>query len=466
LVYLAAPDGLGSLRMTLRASRAHILLAGILLVGFALRVAPVITDPDYFAVFDSGDYVRHAVSIAHGNGFPESAFTADGGPTAFRPPLYPYLLGFIYWVSGDSANVGRVVGCLFGVLGALLVYLIALELWDRRYALVAAALASLGPPLFFLGDSLINEPLFIALELAAVLFTLYSRRRGGSVGWAALAGLMVGLGALTRSNGLLLVLPLAWGVWVMRPRWSRKAVAAPIAMAAVAGVSMVPWMIRNTLEFDQFVSYNTQSGLAIAGTYNRESFNHNGYKASWLLPTDLDSFAYLANDEDLNEAELDRKLREEGFEFAWENPKYVVEATVINTLRLFEFAKTEPIAQVANDRSLGYTFTEARVDRAGFYLLLLAAGAGFLVMWRWPRERRPPGFIWIVPILVVVPVLPLFGSTRYRTPTYPFLVLAATPALIAGADRLRNRRRGFEVGGQAVTAGLDREGEDRVPDRG
>lgn len=419
--------------------RTRLVLGLVLAVALVVRVAVVLASPDYAPVHDSSDYVRHAVSIANGDGYPQSVFTAAPSESAFRPPVYPYVLGAVQWVFGEVETAGRLAGALFGVLAVLLVFLIARSLWDERTALVAAAVAALFPGLFLLSGALNTEPAYLVIELAAVLFALRARAGGGDLRWAAAAGACCGLAALTRSNGLLLLIPVAFGVIAARPRLSRAGLAAPAVAVAVAALVVVPWAVRNSLAFDRVVGINAQTGFALAGIYNEEAYERDGYRASWTPPEFTDRYAPLYERRDLDELELDAELRSEAVDWALDHPRYVLEATALNAIRILEFGKEHPLGYASNRSQLALDRTEARIERGSFYLLLLVALAGVVWMYRGPRERRPPLFIWVVPLLTVAVALPVISSTRYRTVAYPFLALAAAPALVAGLDRVRAR---------------------------
>jgi 4-amino-4-deoxy-L-arabinose transferase-like glycosyltransferase len=420
-------------------SRPRLALGLILAVALVARVAVVLASPDYAPAFDSGDYVRHAESIANGDGFPDSVFTASASPSAFRPPVYPYLLGGTQLVFGEVETAGRLAGALFGVLVVLLVYLIARSFWEERMALAAAAVAAVMPGLFLLSGALLTEPPYLAAELAAVLFVLRSRARGGDLRWAAAAGLCCGLAALTRSNGLPLLIPVVVGLWVTRPRFSRAGLAAPAVAIAAAALSVAPWAVRNSVTFDRLVGINVQSGFALAGIYNERAYERDGYRATWTPPEFTGRYAPLYERRDLDEAELDAELRSQAVDWALDHPRYIAEATLVNAIRMLELGKEHPIPLHANRAQLAFSRTEARVERASFYLVLLLAMAGAVVLARGPRERRPPLFLWAVPVLTIALVFPVIASTRYRTVTYPFLALAAAPALVAGRDRLVGR---------------------------
>ena len=118
----------------------------------------------------------------------------------------PVLLAGVYSVFGHDVDAARVLNALLGVAAVALLYLLVARLFDRRTALLAAALAAVAPSLVFLGGGLLSENLFIPLVLATAALVAWQRDRGG---WAiaAAAGAVLGLAVLTRTNGLLLVIP-------------------------------------------------------------------------------------------------------------------------------------------------------------------------------------------------------------------------------------------------------------------
>ena len=140
----------------------------------------VLATPGFKAVADSGDFDRIAVSLVNHGSFPRSYVTATGGPTAFRPPLFPIALAGVYELSGTSSassrwEAGRIFEAVLGAIAVLLIALIADRVFNRRVALVAGAIAAVYPPLWLVGSSLLSESLFIPLLLGAVLAALIYR---------------------------------------------------------------------------------------------------------------------------------------------------------------------------------------------------------------------------------------------------------------------------------------------------
>ena len=136
----------------------------------------------------------------------------DGAREAFFP-LYPIVAGVAGRPFG-SALVGGVLAstALLGVALVLLHRLVALD-YERAVARNAILVTALVPMSFFF-SAVYSESLFLALSVGAI----YAARRGG---WA-LAGALGGLGALTRSAGVVLLVPLLiiylWDTGTLRRR--------------------------------------------------------------------------------------------------------------------------------------------------------------------------------------------------------------------------------------------------------
>src|SRR3954454_15461771 len=99
--------------------------------ALALRVAVALYGRDLQLAPDPHDYLRHATSIANGDGYPATLLAAPGSPSALRPPLFPYLLGAAQAVAGHPRASALLLEALLGTVAVLLVWFIAAELWGR-----------------------------------------------------------------------------------------------------------------------------------------------------------------------------------------------------------------------------------------------------------------------------------------------------------------------------------------------
>jgi 4-amino-4-deoxy-L-arabinose transferase-like glycosyltransferase len=443
----AARSGAGAI-----ATRRGTIIA-LLVLAIATRLIALAADPGYVPRNDAYDFSRHAESIAAGDGYPQAIYSGGGGDSAFRPPGYPFFLAGIYAIAGGgradpsplppfgpSADpyrthwaVGRLANVALGALAVLLVYLIAERIWGRRTGLVAGAIAALFPPMVLLSTELMSESLFVALVLGGVLAALVFRDRR-SMRWAALAGLLAGLAALTKANGLVLIPLVMAGVWVVRPRLSSRALAAPALALLVGALTIAPWTVRNYIVAGRFIPVTDQLGFSLAGTYNQASFDDKPDHAPWQVPAAVQPYSRLFIPS-VDEGTLDVVLRRQALDFARDHPGYVADATFWNTLRTFYLADPGVYANGEPVTERGVGVSRGALEPIGLFLVLALAVLGAIVLVRRlalpigsadgapTPPSRGPLFLWLTPVLLVASALPIIGLPRYRAPMDPFLVM-------------------------------------------
>lgn len=419
----------------------------ILVVALVARIGVLVATPDFEPLFDAADFDRHAESIANGDGYPRSQLGVDG-PTAFRPPGYPVVLAAVDLVGGGWTAM-RILGALLGVATVALIFLIAQRIWDRRVAVVAGGIAAVFPPLVVLNVSLLSEVLFLPLALASI-WAVLAFRDDRRLRWAAAAGVLCGLAVLTRVNGLPLVLALAFGVWVLSPRFSRRALVAPAVVVLAMVLTLLPWVVRNTLEFDRLVGVSTGGGYALAGTYNEESRERADHAGRPFSPNRLRTFQDEFRRRDLDEDELVGEMNGQATDFMKDNPGYVVKTVLWNVPRVFDVERSDEFERAFASSQVQAVGVE-NIDSPFVYLLalyavVLLAVAGAVVQARGSGLRRAPSFVWAAPLLLLIPPLVIYGLPRYRAPVDPFLVLLAAVAVVALADARRGASRPGSAG--------------------
>jgi hypothetical protein len=149
--------------------------------------------------FDSGFYI----AIAHYGYQPASALHTRSNWAFF--PLYPWLIsGLARPLASDDAGYA-LTGLLISHMATLVAigyfYALVRQEWGRRVASYAVLYLALFPLSFYL-SAVYPESLFLALAIASIY---YARRQ---IWW--LAGLCGGLAALTRIQGIMLLLPVAF----------------------------------------------------------------------------------------------------------------------------------------------------------------------------------------------------------------------------------------------------------------
>ncbi|NTU99312.1 hypothetical protein HGA64_04915, partial [Candidatus Falkowbacteria bacterium] len=139
----------------------------------------------------------------------------------------------------------------FGALGLIFFYGLVKELFDRRIALIATALASTLPPYFYFSSrSMFHNILFIAMALGGFYYgTLMNHRYKQTYlhrfVYPALSGLMFGWAAVTRTSELLWLAPAIFGLWLFNIR--RTGIIKLLVWLSFLALSLLPVAYQNQL---------------------------------------------------------------------------------------------------------------------------------------------------------------------------------------------------------------------------
>jgi len=283
---------------------------------------------------DQAEPSRIAASIARDQGF-SSPFRVDTGPSAWIPPIYPYLLAGIFRVFGvftvASYWVAVAMNIIVHAFTCVVLYWVTREIFGHRVGLYAAmALASF--PLLFhplvllhvLGDVYIGWGLFIPptlmwytqlSELAIVLLIWLTLRQPH---WT-IYGMAWGIGGLV-NPGLLILLPafLAWRGW-HRDHWHHLGLTV-----ITAAVCIAPWLLRNYLVFDRPVFIRDNFGVEL------RAGNQPGGMGLWDSNVHPNQNAYeLGRVVEMGEVEYARVAGQEAIASIRSRPREFVQNTML-----------------------------------------------------------------------------------------------------------------------------------------
>ena len=207
---------------------------------------------------------RVARSIALGQGF-SNPYEGNTGPTAWEPPLYPYLMASVFKIFGiysyASAWVLLSINSIFAALTTIPIFLIARRTFGDRVAGWSAWAWALNPYIWYWSVHWIWDTTFTPLMLSLLfLIALELEAWTGSTGWL-IFGALWGIGALANPT-MLAFLPFC-GLWVWRRRFkaglpSRAGIAAS---SAIFFLVLSPWLVRNYEVFGRFVFLRDDFGL-------------------------------------------------------------------------------------------------------------------------------------------------------------------------------------------------------------
>ena len=383
--------------------------------------------PDYQPVHDDLSYLQVAQSMLNFGSYPyhrlpNGAFELS----AYRPPGWPATLWGTWHLFGDTVSSARVVEALIGAVGAVLVTVVAGQVFGRRASLGAGVVAALSPLALAVGASLESETLFITLVMGALAAALAARRSGRWY-WLLLVGLLGGLSALTRTNGLLLLPTLGLVIAAAGPTW--RARVARFAVPVVVGVLVVaPWTVRNAVELHAFIPVSTEVGNTLAGMYNPTS-QHRG--ARWLLPQKVAHAYPRVYHRYGTGAAGDAALRRAVLRWIGRHPGYPFVVLVRNGARLLGLTGPGWAAWSLHTMTL-------RTDAGGaVWLGLLAITLlGAAGLWL-GRRSRPARWLWLVWAVLFVPAALVNGELRLGAPAAALLSVFAGLALARAATGAR-----------------------------
>ena len=339
------------------------------------------------------------------NRIPAADFSPFSNYPIFHPPLYPYFLAVLNSVFGSLLAI-KVVQALIGSLLIPAVFRVASVVSGPRAGLVAAGLVAFYPEMIWYSAHFWCETLFLSLVWWAVerllVVDLEDSRRA-----AMAAGVLFGLAILTRET-VLYLLPLgAWWVFARRPR--RGALAGLVLASSLAVV--LPWTVRNWIQFDSFIPVSTGGGL-------------NLYQGNAPLSRNEVYDEYYANEGKVSQYQWARSA---GLKVIWERqPAWIFEKIRDEGPRL---AELDSLALIHIRRG-AYGEVACSAYRGAALIVLvpwiLIAMASVVAIAR-ARLDRP--MVLLLGLLGAYLLLHIatHGFSRYRLPVLPaFMILAAT----------------------------------------
>jgi 4-amino-4-deoxy-L-arabinose transferase-like glycosyltransferase len=412
---------------TLSPSRLAVIAAGAL----AARLAVVAATPGYRPLHDDRSYARVARSLLILGRYPRHRLPSGGWQaSAYRPPGWPGVLWATWRITGRSVLAGRLVEAVIGAAVAVLVAVVATQLFDARTGLAAGLLAAVSPLALAVGASLESETLFTALVLGAAAAALAARDRA-QLRWALAAGALAGLAALTRINGLLAIGAIA--VLAVPAAARGRARLVPVAAVILVGLAVVaPWTARNAVRLHAFVPVSTETGNTLAGTYNAVSM-HNG--ARWKEPRHTG--AYRAIYRRYGGAQNDEELQRAVLRWVAGHPAYPLEVAAANSGRLLGL--TGPAWAALSLRTMSLSDADAlRVLMwAGVLAGWALAAAG---MWT-ARGRWVPAGFWLLLAVLFVPIALVNSELRLGAPAHVLALVFAGLAVARLTESVRGRAR-------------------------
>ena len=417
-------------------ARTAVLLGLLVVVAFVVRVDALRNSaPPVPALGDARAYHLLGANLADGRGYirPYEALEGREIATAEYPPALPVVLAVASKAGIAGTEGQRVVLCGVGALTVGLIGLLARRLGGTDGAgYLAAAIGAVHPGLWNADVSLMAEPLASFAGAALVLAALAAIDRPSWRRTAAL-GLLTGLGAMVRSELLLIGLVLLAVVLALGVR--AGAGRRPVLVRAAAGlvgalVVLLPWTARNAVAFDgELVPLTNNSGSVARGA-NCDAAYGGPFRGLWVTDVALDGHdrdaarAGCFSGFDLarhpNEADAAAQLRADGLAYVQEHRGElpgVVAARVGRTVGLYRFEQQRNFA-FAEGRNPVW---DGRGTRS--FQVLAVLGVVGLVLAAARRASRQRWLLLVPVACSLLVVAATYGNPRFRAAAEPAVVV-------------------------------------------
>ncbi len=385
---------------------------------------------DQLLLNDSLYYSIQAGRNSEGDWFREALTELPGAEHGPLTSLYltPWSLG-----PGGNVEWQRFATTLLGIATIAVIGLLGRRLAGPRVGLVAAAIAAVYPNLW-INDSLVMSESLACLLVAVVLLVALGFDRRPTPGRAVAIGVLVGLGALTRSEIALYAIGFAGLAWWRAAGHPRRALL-PVLVVSAAALTVVPWALYNVVRFERPVLLSTNDGTTLLGANCDSTYyvDVGGWDIRCVLPAPADD----SIDASVRSAEW----RDRAVDYAGDHLGRLPVVVAARLGRLIDVYGLQSL--VALDRGEEKAEWAVWAGIVAWWLLAVASIGGWVVLGRpgdGSPERNRARWWLVVPIgAVLVTTVVFYGAHRIRAPAEPVVVVLAAVGVVAAWDRVRSR---------------------------
>lgn len=372
----------------------------------------------------------------------------------FRAPLYSYFLAGLFTLFGESMLLARIVQIIMGSVSCALAYGVGAKCFGQRVGVATGVLCSIYWVLVYFDGEFLLPVLLVFLILLGVLLVFIAVERR-SAGLAGLAGLLLGLYAITRPN-ILLFFPFAiwWSIRLTKSMRAKTAVWFVILLALGCVLPPALATVRNGVVADDWVIVSSQGGVNFYIGNNPKSDGMEaivpGTRHTWRGGyEDAIAIAEKAVGHPLKSSEVSNYWFVRAFSYIREQPGHWLRLTlrkVIAFVNGVEIPNNEPYEA----RRQNYWTLRSIPLSFGILFGLFVVSLPLMMSTRhfFRPEKVALGelqrsFISLIlqfMLVYALTVIAFFVTGRYRVPLLPFIAMGATVTILKAVDLVRARR--------------------------
>lgn len=391
---------------------------------------------------------KHQARLISQNGLASlyDAASTTNNPDLLGHPLgYPILLALIYRIAPESDIVTQLVQMGLDSLAAVIICLIAFELFPIAVGIIAGLMAAFAPQFSWNSILLLPDSLAALPILLAVFLLIRSSQRPRRTFLILAAGALIGISCWLRANALLLAPFLALLFPIIYKRGER--LGAMLMLVCGACLIISPLTIRNAVVFGKFIPVSLGAGQTlIEGIADYDSDRSFGLPQTdmELIHGEAETFQrpdYAGSLFTPDGPDRDRARLARGFAVIRKHPFWFFSVMVRRAAAMLRLERT-PLRLSTTDsgdwqqiihwplRALQKLFITA------IFLPLILIGAGILIF---KRQFRSLAILLVVPCYYFFTQSALHTEYRYVLVVHYFLFVLAAVAIYTIACRVRQR---------------------------
>jgi Tfp pilus assembly protein PilF len=413
-------------------NRTNIGLIALLLTAFLLRfdyILEIKNAPHTLApAVDAAFHDQWAKQVAKGN---------LGQAPFFRAPFYPWLLGAVYFVFGDSPLPPRILQVLLSTLSVWLTWSLARRLFGSTAGWIAGIIFALyGLTIFYTGELLIVT-LIIFLDVL-ILWLIVKYFKVGTWWQWGIVGIIMGLSTIARPNILIFLPILLIASWINNHPESLKIKTGRL-IAIIIGllIPILPVSLINRIEGGEWIWIAWQGGINFYIGNNPKATGANAvipeFGETWEL-ADARNLAEKETGHHLTSGQISNFYYLRGISWMESHPLDWLKLTLKKSLLYFQSY------EISDQRNIYFFSSQSKILK---YLIWLGFGIvaplgilGIIFTYKHSKESRV--ITWFI-ITYSISFILFFVTARFRMPIVPGLIIFTSVVPVRIYEWLRDR---------------------------
>ncbi|MGH7127542.1 MAG: ArnT family glycosyltransferase, partial [Planctomycetaceae bacterium] len=343
----------------------------------------------------------------------------------------------------------RAAQAALSLLNTLIIYRLALVAYSRRTALWAAAGYCFYPSLLGFNQFLLSETLF-TFFVSLITWVCAEALRRDSLRWLVVVGLLLGLGALTRSILWLFAPILSAYLFVAWRGRIRERLLAAVVPALLFGVTIAPWAWRNTRLHETPVLIDVMGGRNVM----MGNYEHTPLERSWatisLVQGERAWHAVLLREHPqttpLTQGQLDKLAMRHGIRFALQHPALTAQRTLVRFFNFWQLERT-----LVAGAQAGFFGDLSTVEKLGLAAVVCGSYAAAIFLGIFGAATAPPADRRLHALLLLTVLFPcavhslIFAHSRYHLPIMPIVLVYSAAAIVQFRSLGRPRGWRFDL---------------------